>query len=415
MRILFVAPYLPSPPRFGGQRRLDGLMRGLARRHEVSVLAFNKIDPYASSSLTATREYCEHVAAVREVDLESNGKRKRWLQARSLVSRSSFEGLLARGRIEFQSKLRTLMASRSFDVIQVEFAQMGAYDFGAGRQVSSPLLVLDEHNIEFDLARRSADSSESLPRRAYQEINWRKLRVEEERFWSQCHGVVVTSPRDHDLLTSIDASVRAAVVPNGVDVQAFQPTRATPEPNRILFFGAINYFPNQDGLIHFLDHTFPLVLQERPEASLRIVGPGARKPIVSRQNKNIVIAGFVDDLNEEIDKASVVIVPLRVGGGTRLKIVEAMAKGKAIVSTRLGAEGIDLVHEKHVLFADEPADFARQIERVLSDPALARSLGEAARELAVTRYSWEAIVAQLEGFYERLRDTGAPSHVKRSA
>jgi len=380
-------------------------MRGLAQRHQVSVLAFNKFDPYADASLDATREYCEHVATVREHDLESDGTRKRWLQARSLISKSSFEGLLARGRLEFQAKLRTLLANRTFDVIQVEFAQMGTYDFGPGRQASSPILVLDEHNIEFDLARRSADTSESLPRRAYQEINWRKLRTEEESFWSKCHGVVVTSPRDHDLLTSIDTSVQAAVVPNGVDVQAFQPTPVPPEPNRILFFGAINYFPNQDGLIHFLDNTFPLVLQQRPEASLWIVGPGARKPVIARQNKNIVIAGFVDDLSEEIDKASVVIAPLRVGGGTRLKIVEAMAKGKAIVSTHIGAEGIDLVHEEHALLADDPADFARQIERVLSDPALARRLGEAARKLAVERYSWQAIVAQLEAFYERLRQS----------
>ena len=142
MKVLFVAPYLPSPPRFGGQRRLDGLMRGLTERHEVSVLAFNKLDPYAEMSLEATRSFCHHVATVPEVDLEAVGNTKRWLQARSLVSRNSYEGMLARKRRHFQEHLHKMLSDNHYDVVQIEFAQMGAYDF-AWQGWNSPLLVLD--------------------------------------------------------------------------------------------------------------------------------------------------------------------------------------------------------------------------------------------------------------------------------
>lgn len=403
MKVLFVAPYLPSPPRFGGQRRLDGLMRGLTERHEVSVLAFNKLDPYAEMSLEATRRFCHHVATVPEVDLESVGKTKRWLQARSLISRNSYEGMLVRKRRNFQEHLHKMLSDNHYDVVQIEFAQMGAYDF-AWKGWNSPLLVLDEHNIEYDLARRSAETSESVARRVYNAMNWRKLRVEERRVWSKCDGIVVTSPRDNDLVVDGTRRLSTAVVPNGVDVEAFQPASSEPDPDRILFFGAINYFPNQDGVVHFIDHTLPLILAKRPQAKLWIVGPGARKPVVDRQTASIVITGFVDDLNEHLDKAAVVVVPLRIGGGTRLKIVEAMAKGKAIVSTRIGAEGLDIVHGTHALLADTPEEFAAHVETLLADPALAQRIGAAARELAVERYSWTAVVKTLEEFYIRLRD-----------
>ncbi len=401
MRILFVAPYLPSPPRFGGQRRLDGLTRGLARNHEISVLAFNKLDPYAKLSLEATQSYCRRVEVIPELDLESQGNQKRWLQARSLLSTSSYEAYLARPRSDFRTRLQSMITADRYDVIQVEFAQMGIYDvprFGS----AGPRVVLDEHNIEYDLARRSAGSTSSLSRRTYNAVNWRKLRWEERDVWRRVDGVVVTSPRDEAVIAADSSFVRTAVVPNGVDVEEFQPSDMEPDADSILFFGAINYFPNQDGILQFIDETFPRITADMPNAKLRVVGPGARKPVLSRAKQNISVTGFVDDIGIEIDKAAVVVVPLRIGGGTRLKIVEAMAKGKAVVSTRIGAEGLALEHEKNVLFGDTPAEFAHQVVRVLSDRSLAKRLGVAARELAVHKYSWNAVVQGLEGFYESL-------------
>ena len=181
----------------------------------------------------------------------------------------------------------------------------------------------------------------------------------------------------------------------------FRPVEQPPEADHLLFFGAMNYYPNQDGIGYFMDQVFPLILARRPSTKLWIVGPGA-EPLYRLRGPNVEVTGFVDAVEPYLDRASAVIVPLRLGGGTRLKIVEAMAKGKAIVSTRIGAEGIDVVHDQHALLADEPQSFAEQVERVLSDAALARRLGSAARELAVDRYSWRALVGHLQNFYEQL-------------
>lgn len=401
MRILFVAPYLPSPPRFGGQRRLDGLVRGLASRHDVSVLAFNKVDPYTELSVDATKTYCSLVETLPELDSESDGRGKRLLQARSIFSKMSYEGLVAKRRPDFQNRLRRVLKAGNYDVVQIEFAQMCAYDFSHPGP-KPPLLVLDEHNIEYDLQRRSAEADKSMARWAYNALNWRKLRKEELRSWSTCDGIVVTSPRDQALLVNGRSRLRSAIVPNGVDVEAFKPSNAPPDPNRILFFGAINYFPNQDGLVHFLDNTFPLIVQKQPNTRLWIVGPGARKPVVSRQRDNIEITGFVDDVNVYLDRASVVVVPLRIGGGTRLKIVEAMAKGKAVVSTSVGAEGLDIVDGTHAIIADTPEDFAAAVADLLAHPQRAQEIGAAARKLAEERYSWTAVVRELEQFYAQL-------------
>jgi glycosyltransferase involved in cell wall biosynthesis len=399
MKILFVAPYLPSPARFGGQRRMEGLMRGLAKHHEVSILSFNSSDAHTQESLDATAAYCKTVTTLADLDPRSL-KEKRRLQLRSLVSLDSFEHLQVKRRTDFQLKINEHLATRSFDVIQVEFANMASYRYlASGKQ---PLLVLDEHNIEYDLQRRTAGSADGLSRLAYNSLNWRKLSREERAAWRRFDGVVLTSDRDQEVLARTSPTIRTAVVPNGVDVAQFLPSDITPDADSLLFFGANNYFPNHDALLYFIDEVLPKVVQQRPNVKLRIVGPGIQPAVLARQGPNVEIVGFVDDLMPHLERAAVVVVPLRIGGGTRLKIVEAMAKSKAIVSTRIGAEGIDVSHERDLLLSDTPAELAESIVRVLSDPELARRLGQNARELAEKRYAWSAIVNQLEAFYDRL-------------
>jgi glycosyltransferase involved in cell wall biosynthesis len=399
MRILFVTPYLPSPARFGGQRRLEGLMRSLAKRHELSLLSFNATDPYTQLSLDATRSYCAEVVTFPDMDFLDN-RHKRLLQARSIVSRHSYEHLLLARRREFMARLQSFVDSQRFDIVQVEFCQMAAFRFAQspGRRYRT---LLDEHNIEFDIIRRTADAEVGKARQAYSAVNWRKLRREERGAWRRFDGVTVTSQRDAGELQKLEPQTPLRVVPNGVDIEQFQPASGEPEPDNLLFFGAMNYYPNQDGIRFFVEQVLPLIVRRRPTAKLWIVGPGSDdlKPL---RGPHVEVTGFVDAVEPYIDRAAAVVVPLRLGGGTRLKIVEAMAKAKAIVSTKIGAEGIDVRHQEHALLADEPQAFADEVERVLSDAALRQRLGAAARQLAVDRYSWPALVSDLEGFYEQL-------------
>jgi glycosyltransferase involved in cell wall biosynthesis len=413
MRILFVTPYLPSPARFGAQRRIDGLMRGLSERHEISTLSFATpgLDVTGldlGTAVAATRTYCERVITVPYDVLNVDTGKKRILQLASLASRRSFENLLMY-RPEFQAALDDLLSREHFDVVEVEFSQMGIYRF-ARRVTGSPLFVLDEHNIEYDLIRRTAEAPGDRARRIYSALNWRKLKREELDAWRRFDGITLTSSRDRDLVHQELPSARTRVIPNAVDVEAFRPNGTPRDPATLLFLGAINYFPNTDGILHFMDAIFPRILASRPDVKLQIVGMGPPESVLSRKAANVEITGYVEDPLPYLDRATLVIVPLRIGGGTRFKVVEAMAKGKTIISTRLGSEGIDLEHERDVLFADTPDDFAAQVLRALADKELADRLGRAARSLAEERYSWRAAVGEMEEFYGEI--ASAPAFVR---
>jgi polysaccharide biosynthesis protein PslH len=399
MKILVVTPFLPSPPRFGGQRRLDGLLRSLAKSHEVSVISFTATDEFTEPSLAATREYCREVITYPDLEFVSQ-RDKRLLQARSLVSRHSFEHLLVSRRREFLERLQVLVDQGQYDIVQVEFVQMAALRFGLQKQ-RRYRTVLDEHNIEFDIVKRTASAEVGASRRLYSAVDWRKLKREETAAWRWFDGVAVTSERDGAILSELEPQTKVAVVPNGADIERFRPADAPPEPDNLLFFGAMNYYPNNDGVHYFAQHIFPLIVAKRPNVKLWLVGP-APDDVKALRGPNVEVTDFVDAVEPYIDRAAAVVVPLRIGGGTRLKIVEAMAKAKAVVSTRIGAEGIDVKHGESALLADEPQAFADEVERVLADAELARRIGQAARRLAVERYSWPALVSGLERFYEQL-------------
>ena len=414
-RLLFVTPYLPSPPGFGGQRRMHGLFSGLARSHAVSVLSLVNPDNPREASPEATRRYCETVVTVPNPAFALSSIGKRMLQLRSLASWRSFE---------WQShvvpallrELRALLARERYDVVTFEFSQMAPYRRWLPQEGARPVFVLDEHNIEYQILQRTAASESGRSRRLYNSMNLTKLRREERQAWRSFDGCTVTSAHDEKLLLRDVPLAATTVIPNAVDLDFFRPRAEAPVPNTILFFGAHNYFPNADGLRSFLSECMPLLKQTVPAVKLRVVGytPAGFQSFAS---ESVQMVGFVDDVRVELAAAAAVIVPLRVGGGTRLKILEAMAMGKPVVSTRVGAEGLEVVPDRDLLIADEPAAFAGAIARVLSDAALARSLGAAGRLLVEKSYGWEGAVERLERFHDRLidaRTSGLTDHQLRA-
>jgi len=400
MKILFVTPYMPSPPRYGAQRRLDGLMRGLAKRHEVSLLAYRSEVGDPELAERTTRSYCKEVVSLDNDIVYQDIRAKRLLQLRSLASRRSFEYLQLQ-HPDLQSSFDRLFLRERYDIVQVEFSQLGFLGFPR-RSARRTRFVLDEHNIEYEAIRRTAETAKGALRKLYATVDWRKLRREERLAWRRFDGVCLVSARDEELLRRDEPDTKTVVVPNAVDLDAFRPTDAPTEPSSLLFFGAMNYHPNVDGVLYFLDEIFPKIRALVPSAKLTVMGPTPAESVLERKSSVVEVTGFVEDPRTRIERAAVLVVPLRIGGGTRFKIVEGMAQGKAIVSTRIGAEGLDVVHGEHLLLADDPAEFAKEVDRVLRDPALAARLGRAARKLAEEKYGWDAAVRTLEAFYERL-------------
>jgi glycosyltransferase involved in cell wall biosynthesis len=270
------------------------------------------------------------------------------------------------------------------------------------RHPVKPCLVLDEHNVEYDILRRTVESA-GFGRKVFNAINWRKLRREEMAAWSRFDGCTVTSVRDEEIIRFESPYARTAVVPNGVDTEGFTPRAgAKVEPLTMLFFGAIHYYPNADGALYFAAKILPLLRLRYPSVRFRIVGPVEPGPVMDLKKQGIEVLGFVDDVKAEIERATVVVVPLRIGGGTRLKILEAMSMGRPVVSTKIGAEGLELEHDEDILLADSVEDFAHQVGRVFDEPGLSARLGVAARKKAADQYSWKASGEKMQLFFHDL-------------
>lgn len=374
---------------------MHAIVSGLAQRHDVSVLSL--VDASTENGdAAATEEYCDDVVTVRH----SRAPNKRLLQMAATLSPWSYERWLA-WVPAMQRKLDDMLARERFDVVQLEFAHTAVFRVRANGE--RPVVCLDEHNIEYEILLRTARGRSHLLRRAYNAIDGIKVRREEKRAWSRVDGCSVCSVRDEETLLAEAPRTRTVVVPNGVDLESFTPRENSQcEPATLLFFGAIDYYPNTDAVLHFLDEVMPRLVARNPRIKLCIVGRRPPESVLARRASNVEIAGAVDDVRPWIEQATAVVVPLRIGGGTRLKILEAMAMGKAIVSTTLGAEGIDAIHGRDLLLADGPESFAAHVTKAIDEPELAMRLGRAARRLVVEKYGWQASVDRLSEFHGEL-------------
>jgi polysaccharide biosynthesis protein PslH len=403
LNILYVSQMPASPPRFGAQARVHGLMTQLARHHDLTAVMLVDEEFDIEECRRAMQVYCRDVVLLRNPN--GGGVSKRVLQLRSLASSRSFERLRLRVPA-LQQALDRVLRTKRFDVVNLEFSFLGGYNLRqAPPGEKLPVLVVDSHNIDYDLARQYAHAG-GVGRRLYAEANWRKLRREELATYRDADGVYLCSVADQERLLDEAPGARTLVIPNAADVEYYQPRATDPQPDgrTVVFFGLLSYFPNVDGVIYFVREIWPRIAKACPKARLKIIGGQAPGSLQALIRPGVELTGFVPDLRPHLAEAAVVVVPLRLGGGTRLKIVEAMAMGKAIVSTALGAEGIEAVAGRDLLIKDEPATFADAVNRLLAEPGLAARIGRSARQLAVRQYAWSGAARALEGFYSQILD-----------
>lgn len=256
------------------------------------------------------------------------------------------------------------------------------------------LRVIDTHNIDSVTMGRYAATLSSLPRRIYAQVTAGKLRGFERRVFADADLVWVCSATELELVRQAAPATPAEVVPNGVDTAWMAPDgRADEAPGRLVFFGRMDYFPNVDGLAWFAREVMPLVRAEVPGVELQVLGPAATDAVraIAAGDPSIVLLGRVDDVRPVLESAAVVVVPLRAGGGTRLKIVEALSMARPVVSTTIGAEGLDLAADDEIVLADSPAEFARRVVALLRDAHARQRLGAAGRRAVQARYDWGTI------------------------
>ena len=258
--------------------------------------------------------------------------------------------------------------------------------------------VIDTHNVDSVVLERYAGTMGRTPRAVYARMTARKMRFLEGETYAAADEVWVCSRTEQDFGRRFVPTARIAVVPNGVDLTALAP-RATPAqvPDRLVFIGRMDYFPNLDGLRYFTQEILPLIQRERPGVTLEVAGhgTGAAARALADASQGVTLLGAVDDIRPVVSRASAVIAPLRSGGGTRLKILEALALARPVISTRIGAEGLDLTPEREILLADDPADFAARVVEVLGSRGRADALGAAGRRAVEGQYGWDTIGTEL--------------------
>ncbi|MBL0275918.1 MAG: glycosyltransferase [Anaeromyxobacter sp.] len=385
MKILMAIHTLKFPTESGVTKRTFHLLEEMTRRHEVTALALGSPEDEAR-----VRQQIGHQC--REI-VYVDGRVPRWV---SLVTRIRL-GLTGRSLLRqqvsarFQRALDELVRRERFDLVILSFPGLTYYRLPPGIPT-----ITDTHNVEYDIWRRYASQSRGLVARAYHRYQaWLMKRDE----LAACRGgdaLLTTSERDRDVFQADLPAQSIHVVPNGVDLDFFTPPPVEPRPNSLVFCGLMNWAPNDEGMTFFLDRVFPLVQQEVPDATLTIVGANASRALQRRATDRIVVTGYVTDVRPYVAAGQVYVIPLLVGGGTRLKALEAMAMRKPIVTTSVGCEGIDLVQGESALFADAPEGLAAAIVRLFREPALRAHLADRASALAHQQYGWRSIGDRLD-------------------
>jgi len=411
MKVLVLAPQVPWPPRQGTAIRNFHVARQLAERHQVTLLAFGE---------PATADDPLRAAGARVVSVPpppARSTRRRlvellvdpWPDLAQRLRSAAMDDALA-------AELRALRVDGGPDVVQIEGLEMAPFALRALLRLPAapsgrPRLVYDGHNAEWLLQRRAWRADLGRPAAwhgaLYSLVQTAKLRRFERRLLRACDAVVAVSRADAEAMRVLAPHADIEVVPNGVDTRhyaAADPERS--EPDLCVFTGKMDFRPNIDAMVWFARHVWPAVRAARPAARLEIVGRDPTAAVRALEGRGVQVTGTVTDVRTYLERAAVVVAPLRVGGGTRLKVLEAMAAARAVAATSLAVEGLDLRPESELLVADAPDRLAAGVCALLADPVRRAALGRHARARVERDYRWETLVPRIERLYRAEPITG---------
>lgn len=399
MRIAFVTQIVPYPPHGGVLQRGFNLLRELGRKHELHLLAFHHPDelPPGEAVARSRAELSQFCAEVEYFPLwpKQSSLHKLIAFAAGAIYPAPFS-VLAHKSAALEQRIEQICATRTPDIVHLDTIALARFR----EQCGNVPTVLAHHNIESQLMARRADHEAGAAARMYVRAQTRRLIRYEQRHAGNFALNITVSAADAQMLQRICPGAKTAVVPNGVDTDYFAP-RPGEETPALIYTGGMNMFANRDAVEWFIEAIWPRIKAAVPETQFYAIGqrPSPKVLQAVANDPSIHAPGFVDDVRPWVAKSAVYVVPLRVGGGTRLKMVDAMAQGKPIVATTVGAEGIDGKHAEHFMLADEPEAFARVVIDLLRDPVRRQQLGAAARLRAEQRYAWPILGESLAGHY----------------
>lgn len=401
MRILWLSHLVPYPPKGGVLQRSYYLLHEAAKRHQVDLVAFSQAahqetDEELAVAEVALSEFCHDVETfpIRS-DVRPWGRAL--LLAKSFVSRRPYDVNWLNASY-FHEHLEN--CSEDYDLVHCDTVGLTQYQ----ETVSSAPLVLNHHNVESRMMADRAEKESSIPRKLYMAREARKLERWERKWIGQASVNLVVSQLDEQRLRSLEEKVPVEVVENGVDVDYFRPrSPADDHDGHVVFVGGMSWYPNRDAMLWFAREIWPRLRSYNPSLRAQIIGrepPGELLRLASK-GAGVNAPGFVDDIRPVVDRALAYVCPIRTGGGTRLKVLDALAMAKPLVATSFAVEGLGLEDGIHYLRAESPEEYAVQIRRLEEHPSLRVRLAEAGRDLVVDRYSWDVIGRNLEHAFQK--------------
>lgn len=410
MNLLWISHNIPYPPKTGVLQRNYNLLREAARHADIYLLAVFKSDilPGDYDLDEARRELgklCRHIEIVH-LPIEAS---RAVLYRKALVSLVTRDPLSANWVKDagMRKQLRSLVESVPFDLVHFDTVSLAAYRDDVG----SVPRILNHHNIESHLLKRRIAFEPNPLKRTYYAIEGSKLERYEQRVCAEFDVNFTVSDLDRHRLLQLVPTARAEVIANGVDVEYFSHDGSATTPGNLVMASGMNWFPNRDAALYMCNEIWPLLSARMPGLTWTVVGASPPQQVVdlAARDPRVVVTGFVDDVRPYLSRAEIYLCPMRDGGGTRVKILDALSMSKPIVSTTMGCEGIAVTPGHDVLIADTPDEFVEQVERLHASEELRASLGLAARSLAMEKYSWPVIGRKLGDIYDRLISAGHAS------
>jgi glycosyltransferase involved in cell wall biosynthesis len=389
MKILWVKSDFLHPTDRGGQIRTLGMLKRLHLRHNIHYVALDLAGQ--PGGLERSSEYCQKAYPIPHWTPPKNTWAF-WLQTGAGLF-SPLPLVIQRYRSTgMRRQIEALLRTEKFDGVVCDFL-VAAPNFPDLRNV-----VLFQHNVEALIWKRQAENAPTPVHKLFFNDQYHRMRRLEAQVCRQVRSVIAVSQADAESMRSLYGISRIAAVPTGVDLEYFAPPAQSPAVADLVFVGAMDWLPNIDGIKWFVDQILPLIRRRRPDCSLVIAG---RRPMhgiekLAGKDSRIRVTGTVPDVRPFLWGSRVSIVPLRSGSGTRLKIYEAMAAKIPIVSTSIGAEGLDIRNGEDIHIADSPAEFAERCLALLEDPAAGRRVADAAWCMVSSRYSWEVVSKKFE-------------------
>lgn len=391
MKILMLTPYLPYPLLSGGQIRSYNLLKNLSKKHTITLFSFIR-DTKETQYIPQLKEFCKEVKVFL--------KRPPWSMTSLTLSAISLYPLVVCMYLQrsFQKEIARTTQKDKFDLIHAETF----YVMPNIPQNNIPTILV-EQTIEYLVYQHFTESVQFLPLRYLMHLDVYKIRLWEKRFWQKATRVVAMSEADKQTMQKLATRLDVDLVPNGVDTEFFsmQTRKISKKEKIILFVGNFKWLQNREAVSLLIKEIWPKIQKALPEAKLWIVGRFPPRDILGLTNQSIIVSSDVEDIREAYKKADMLLAPIFGPGGTRYKILESMATGLPVVTTKTGIEGLGAVSGREALICEEYDELARATIQVLTDQSLYRRLAMHGRRLVEKKFNWTAIANSLDRIYEK--------------